>query len=176
MIGSSPWRWAAPRTMLVPVGLVWAMTAARRGSHEYTEAACTTAWQPSIACWTVAGLVTSPTTASTSVMPNGPRAGAIRWRLRTNSRTWWPSASSAATVWQPTNPVPPVTSTRIVAPFGGERAAGVHRSGRDSGGRGLGGRRDGIRLGAGEGLGQRGQPVVVDAADLEVLDRAGGAV
>ena len=45
--------------------------------------------------------------------PSGSRAGAIRSRARTSSLTWWPCPASAATVWQPTYPLPPVTSTRI---------------------------------------------------------------
>jgi len=57
------------------------------------------------------GAVKSPWTDSTSATPSGERLLATRSRDRTSSRTWWPWDTRAATEWEPTNPVPPVTST-----------------------------------------------------------------
>src|SRR4029453_8883697 len=53
------------------------------------------------------------TRGSPRAVPRGPGGGAIRSGARISSRTWWPWPSSAATVWQPTNPAPPGISTRI---------------------------------------------------------------
>src|SRR5262249_14760651 len=62
-------------------------------------------------CALSAGSVTSPRAISTSPTPSGPSAAGILSADLARTRIRCPAFASAATAWQPTYPVPPVTRT-----------------------------------------------------------------
>src|SRR6476619_2415541 len=57
----------------------------------------------------------APTETSGTNTPRGPSDVATRSGERTSARTSWPDRTIAAAVWEPTYPVAPVTSTRMLA-------------------------------------------------------------
>src|SRR6476619_1234496 len=72
----------------------------------------------------------APTATSGTDTPRGPSDVATRSGERTSARTSWPDRTTAAAVWEPTYPVAPVTSTRmLVSPDIDEDLA--HRVGLD---------------------------------------------
>lgn len=113
--GSRPRATAPPTTLRVPATFV--STRSDGGPATPTAAAAwTAASQPSSAAATEAASSMSPGTSSTrsAGTSSAARTSAARPGSRTSARGRWPAASSAAMVWEPTNPDAPVTRTRIL--------------------------------------------------------------
>lgn len=110
-MGSSPIRTAVPKTISVARRLVSRMREAARGSIVVDGGRV----QHRVAARQ--GFLHRPRHGHIAHdgfdvrHPSGERLRATRSGDRTSSRTVWPRDIRAATEWQPTNPVPPVTST-----------------------------------------------------------------
>jgi len=78
------------------------ISSAMRASMEKTEAAWSTASQPSRARSTAAGSVTSPIAVSTPSTPSGSSAAGTRSGDRASTRTRCPALANAATECDPT--------------------------------------------------------------------------
>src|ERR1700758_3992151 len=93
---------------VVSISLVW------RGSVATRAALCTTASQPASASRTETRSVMSPTAKSDTSRPGWAKAFFSRAGFRTRNRMECPASAMALAVHPPTNPVPPVTRTRVV--------------------------------------------------------------